>query len=656
MAHFKKTSDTKEQENPAISQWREEISNLHAQSLQKDDEELLLDVPFSLEQLEAALKRLKAGKSGGHDGLVPEHLKHGGVVLRTWLLQVYNAIIELEAIPSTLKLGIITPVYKGGGKDPLSSDSYRGITLTPVIAKLLETLLVERLSWLMMERGLPHLNQTGYRKKVSCQEAIFATLETIMQHAQKNEKMYLCMYDLQKAFDSVEYPLLFKRLHENGVNGKLWRIIQSWYNAPKAVVRVDQNLSADFTLHRGVLQGSVLSPALFLLIIDPLLRELDRKSLGSSICGLFLGAFAHADDIRTVTSCVNTLNQQIEVVQSFAAKNALTLNISKCEIVIVSPSTIVTESVCTLNEHPLVPVESAKCLGYWWTWNLSASKAIDEGIKKARRAFFAFGSKGAFQGNLNPIASREIFEVCVVPILLYGCENWALTDSLLHQLENFQGEIGRRILKLSRFHSTLASRIALKWSSMAARILLSKLSLLHKLHSEERHDTLGSQVFNCLAASDPHSISLVQECWFLEGKLECYGVTDQVLQQIASMRDIKKIVNTEDWKLTLSNASQHQSTKLAAEIATDTSWLKIWDMSLDHGPHAGTACMQALYRVLTRPVFGTKPCALCDTADFETYFSHYVDHHTSVESEEAVINCLREGCEGIFTLVKHFTM
>ena len=60
--------------------------------------------------------------------------------------------------------------------------------------------------------------------------------------------------------------------------------------------------------------------------------------------------------------------------------------------------------------------------------------------------------------------------------------------------------------------------------------------------------------------------------------------------------------------------------------------------------------------VLTRPVFGTKPCALCDIADFGTYFSHNVDHHTSVESVEAVINCLREGCESIFTLVKHFTM
>ena len=141
MAHFKKTSNTKEQENPAISQWREEISNLHAQSLQKDDEELLLDVPFS-GAAGSCPQTSESREVRRARGLVPEHLKLGGVVLRTWLLQVYNAIIELEAIPSTLKLGIITPVYKGGGKDPLSSDTYRGITLTPVIAKLLETLLV----------------------------------------------------------------------------------------------------------------------------------------------------------------------------------------------------------------------------------------------------------------------------------------------------------------------------------------------------------------------------------------------------------------------------------------------------------------------------------------------------------------------------------
>ena len=105
--------------------------------------------------------------------------------------------------------------------------------------------------------------------------------------------------------------------------------------------------------------------------------------------------------------------------------------------------------IAVLGSQCLTPRLSAKCLGYWWSWDLSASKAVDKAINKARRAFFAFGAMGAFHGQLNPISGRSIYEACVVPVLLFGCENWVLTDSMLHQLESFQGEIGRRILKQS---------------------------------------------------------------------------------------------------------------------------------------------------------------------------------------------------------------
>ena len=81
-------------------------------------------------------------------------------------------------------------------------------------------------------------------------------------------------------------------------------------------------LSAEFTLECGVLQGSVLSPVLFLLVMDPLLRELECSSLGPSVYGTYAGAFAHADDIRTVTSSLPSLQQQIHVVQNFAEENA----------------------------------------------------------------------------------------------------------------------------------------------------------------------------------------------------------------------------------------------------------------------------------------------------------------------------------------------
>ena len=51
--------------------------------------------------------------------------------------------------------------------------------------------------------------------------------------------------------------------------------------------------------------------------------------------------------------------------------------------------------------------ENVKCLRYWWSWDLSATKAVDEAIKKARRAFFAYGAIEAFQGKLNPLSARQ---------------------------------------------------------------------------------------------------------------------------------------------------------------------------------------------------------------------------------------------------------
>ena len=74
------------------------------------------------------------------------------------------------------------------------------------------------------------------------------------------------------------------------------------YINPKCMVRITGCLSSTFTIECGVLQGSVLSPVLFLLIMDPLLQGLEANHLGSSLHNTYLGTFAHADDICTITS------------------------------------------------------------------------------------------------------------------------------------------------------------------------------------------------------------------------------------------------------------------------------------------------------------------------------------------------------------------
>ena len=648
--HFKSLSTVSEDMFPALSCVKEQIMPMMTASFENCDS--LLDVPFCAEEIDAVLRKLKSSRSAGHDMLQAEHLKYGGPILRRWIEQICNSIADLESVPDSLKTGIIIPVYIGGGKDPLDTNSYRGITLTSVLAKVLESLLLTRLLTHLSERGIPHLNQTAYRKRVSCAEAIFSTLEVISQHSQKNEKMYMCFFDLQKAFDSVLYPILFKRVYDSGVNGKAWRLICSWYNQPKSMVRVSGHLTPLFTLERGVLQGSVLSPILFLLVMDPLLQTLENKNLGPNIYGTYVGAFAHADDICTVTSSTFTLQQQINTVQSFAKENGLALNPTKCEVLLVSSSKSVSSApVGILGSQALTTQHHAKCLGYWWSWDLSAAKAIDEAIKRARRAFFAFGAIGAFNGKLNPISSRTIFDVCVIPILLYGSENWILTTPLLDRLEAFQGEIGRRILKLSKFHSLLSTRLALRWPSVAARIFIQKLNLLFKINSEE--DSIGCHIFSKLAAKDPQSLRIIQECQYLEDRVECQGATDNILNSETSLKEVKNRILKVDWENCITEASQHSSTALAASISSSTSWLKLWDMALDYGPR-GTAAMQALYRTLTRPRLDQNTCAICGDRLETSYFDHYTIHHTPIHSPEIIIDSLVEESREMFDYAHHF--
>ena len=65
---------------------------------------------------------------------------------------------------------------------------------------------------------------------------------------------------------------------------------------------------------------------------------------------------------------------------------------------------------------------------------------MDKKIKKARRAFFHYGSIGAFQGNLSPLFSRSMPDTCVMPVLMYGCENWLLVHALVEKVESFQAD------------------------------------------------------------------------------------------------------------------------------------------------------------------------------------------------------------------------
>ena len=149
--HFSTLSKTHLQVEEGLQNLDEKMNDLASASL--SNEEYVLDVPFTLDEVIIAVMKLKLGKSGGPDGIVAKHLRWGGEILHLWLQRVLNSIIKMEVIPPMFKAGLLCPVYKGGGKDPFITNNYRGITMNSVLSKVLEILVLSRMEGCLAEAG-----------------------------------------------------------------------------------------------------------------------------------------------------------------------------------------------------------------------------------------------------------------------------------------------------------------------------------------------------------------------------------------------------------------------------------------------------------------------------------------------------------------------
>ena len=128
--HFGKLAESRLGDISDGAEQREKMSELELQS--HKNEEYLLDVPFTTEEVSRAVSKLKKKKAPGPDGLLAEHLRAGGEAVVIWLMNILNATVELESVPTVLKRGVVVPVYKGGGKDHTHLHGSKGIGISSV--------------------------------------------------------------------------------------------------------------------------------------------------------------------------------------------------------------------------------------------------------------------------------------------------------------------------------------------------------------------------------------------------------------------------------------------------------------------------------------------------------------------------------------------
>ena len=105
---------------------------------------LLMSFPYWRFSTEA-VSAVPLGKSPGPDGIQAEHLRHGGYPLILFLTRIFNAILVTGRVPASFACGYVIPLLKSTDKDPSIPSNYRGISLTSVVGKVFERLLLSRL-------------------------------------------------------------------------------------------------------------------------------------------------------------------------------------------------------------------------------------------------------------------------------------------------------------------------------------------------------------------------------------------------------------------------------------------------------------------------------------------------------------------------------
>ena len=250
-----------------------------------DELKELRDIDFTVneEDLLKAIRTLHKEKAYDPFGIKAEHFIYAFESCSQnfhYLKQIINNVFTSNQFPELLSTSHIVPVIKSHKKPISDANNYRGISLIPIITKIIEIVILQKCPQLKN-----HANQQyGFASDGSTLHAEFLINETIRKYNSKNSPIYICSLDAEKAFDSCNWMVLFSKIKETKTLPLfVLRFLIQLYLHGDAKVKYNNHISSPFSLSQGVRQGSILSPYLYNLYTEDILREIDKMNIGASL-------------------------------------------------------------------------------------------------------------------------------------------------------------------------------------------------------------------------------------------------------------------------------------------------------------------------------------------------------------------------------------
>ena len=447
-----------------LQQAENDVKNLY-NLYTNDRQETLKKV--SIDEIATTVKSLKNGKSLDERHISAEHPKYGGRKLLEYLTVLVNWIFENLQIPKTLKSGIACPILKKG-KPAHDPNSYRKITITSLIGKVIEKIHLTRNSNAVTEQQ--NKLQKGFTQGEMPIIAALILSELIAEAKSNKSPLYVAFMDARKAFDVVWHTGLFRDLYIFGITGDNWLFFKHWYENVASKVRWKQNLSDSINELQGVRQGGVWSPTAYKIFINSLLDTLERNQLGAYLGIHYCVTPTVADDVTLISNDPYELQSMLDIQTSHANSKRYLISEQKSSILTFNCTK---EHKWYLNNKEMSVANKATHLGIERisTGN-NRKELVQTRITTARRTVFALMGAGLHGLNgVNPKVAIHLIQIYVMPRLLYGLEITTLRHNEIQKLEIYFKKLLKQVQNLPE-----------RTANEATYLMMGRIPVVGELH------------------------------------------------------------------------------------------------------------------------------------------------------------------------------